>query len=121
MNVAGEMEHSVVENDAKVGSTGSLKAAVLRHRFDRIPIKIGFKDPTMADERYAGSGDTVIIEGELIRPKEINSKTVVLFMHPSGIQVHNCLLSRRQYKVHIAVFRTCFPFRTAWRELAFMS
>jgi len=55
-------------------------------KFERIPLKLVFPDKSAKDERYAGSGDTVVVEGELLRPATA-SKTVVVFMHPSGIQV----------------------------------
>lgn len=61
------------------------KKTTFRFRFVRETIKIVFIDPSAADERYGGSGDHAIIEGELIRPTT-KSSTVIVFMHPSGIQ-----------------------------------
>lgn len=86
----GEQQNLVVdkelEDDRKVPATGGTsKHKTFRYRFVRETIKIVFSDPSAADERYGGSGDMAIIEGELIRPNTI-SNTVVVFMHPSGIQ-----------------------------------
>lgn len=62
------------------------KHPVLKHKTERIPIKIAFTDTSAADERYGGSGDVAILEGELIKPVGVISKSCVIFMHPSGIQ-----------------------------------
>jgi len=76
----GEMENRVVEGDDNEDIGG-----VLQFRFERRPIKIVFADPSAADERYGGSGDVAILEGELLHPGT-QSSTVFVFMHPSGIQ-----------------------------------
>mmetsp|Transcript_11262 Transcript_11262/g.26935 ORF Transcript_11262/g.26935 Transcript_11262/m.26935 type:complete len:621 (+) Transcript_11262:13-1875(+) len=60
-------------------------AAARRAPFHRVPIKIVFEDQSAADERYGGSGTHVILEGELLQPPR-PSNTVIIFMHPSGIQ-----------------------------------
>ena len=65
----GEMENRQVE-DAKSASS-----------YQRVAIKIAFPDTSQADERYGGSGDVAILEGELLLPKT-KSKTVFVFMHP---------------------------------------
>ncbi len=36
-------------------------------------------------ETYAGAMDTVVVEGQHLKPKGSDSKTVLIFMHPSGI------------------------------------
>ena len=53
--------------------------------FTRVTIKIAFPDNSMADERYGGIGTIAFLEGELLKPKT-QSKTVFIFMHPSGVQ-----------------------------------
>ena len=65
----GEMENRQVD-DAKTSSS-----------FKRVALKIAFPDTSQADERYGGSGDIAILEGELLLPKT-KSKTVFVFMHP---------------------------------------
>ncbi|MGD1934730.1 MAG: hypothetical protein ACFB0Z_09550 [Candidatus Phaeomarinobacter sp.] len=35
-------------------------------------------------ETYAGAMDTVVVEGQHLKPKGSNSKTVLVFMHPTG-------------------------------------
>ncbi|GBG25008.1 Hypothetical Protein FCC1311_012252 [Hondaea fermentalgiana] len=67
------MENRQVENETKV-------------TYVRKPIKIVFEDKTAADERYGGNGDVAILEGELLEPQNVASKSVFVFMHPSGIQ-----------------------------------
>ena len=54
-------------------------------KYIRKVIKIAFQDHSIADERYGGTGDTVVLEGELLRPPEGSSDTALIFMHPSGI------------------------------------
>ena len=56
-------------------------------KFQRVTLKMAFVDNTQADERYGGSGDMAVLEGELLLPP-ITSDTVIVFMHPSGIQVN---------------------------------
>ena len=92
---SGEMENRIVDEDyehdrqrSKVKAEDTkAKHPVFKFKYDRIPIKLAFPDTSAADERYGGSGDVVILEGELIRPRGVVSKTVTIFMHPSGIQV----------------------------------
>ena len=57
-------------------------------RFSRVTLKIAFTDRSQADERYGGSGDVAILEGELLLPKT-PSKTVFVFMHPY-VPVRSC-------------------------------
>ena len=54
-------------------------------KYVRETVKIVFFDSSIADEKYGGTGDVVVLEGELMKPPTSNSKTVLLFMHPSGI------------------------------------
>eukprot|EP01065_Artemidia_motanka_P006596 TRINITY_DN13232_c0_g1_i1.p2 TRINITY_DN13232_c0_g1~~TRINITY_DN13232_c0_g1_i1.p2 ORF type:complete len:449 (+),score=101.92 TRINITY_DN13232_c0_g1_i1:67-1413(+) len=77
----GEMANRQVDpqENAAVGSVPKKLG-----QFVRIPLKIVFTDASMSDERYGGGGDVAILEGELLRPPT-KSKTVLVFMHPSGI------------------------------------
>ena len=77
----GEMENRQVDEDMDKKKTHP----VLAYRFVRQTIKIAFPDSSAADERYGGSGDFCILEGELLKPTTTSS-TCHIFMHPSGIQ-----------------------------------
>lgn len=87
----GEQQNLVVDKEVEGGKSAKQrnktdsKHKTFRYRFVRETIKIVFADPSAADERYGGAGDMAIIEGELIRPST-ESSTVIIFMHPSGIQ-----------------------------------
>lgn len=63
---------------------GQHSLAIFRFKPTRTTLKIVFVDASAADERYAGQGDRVLLEGELLRPPT-KSSTVLIFMHPSGI------------------------------------
>jgi len=52
-------------------------------KFEREVLKIVFFDASIADEKYGGSGDVVVLEGELLKPPN-DSKTILIFMHPSA-------------------------------------
>jgi pimeloyl-ACP methyl ester carboxylesterase len=60
----------------------------MSHRYpvERLPVTLIFKDASGFKETYGGSTDTVICEGQFLKPKGGPAhKTIVLFMHPSGI------------------------------------
>ena len=44
-------------------------------KFTRIPLKLVFADKSAKDERYGGPGDSIVVEGELLKPPTA-SKTV---------------------------------------------
>jgi hypothetical protein len=73
----GEMENRQLDEHAAT-SSGALQPGA---HYARIPVKVAFEDKTAADERYGGTGEMAILEGELLQPKT-NSKTVFVFMHP---------------------------------------
>lgn len=57
-----------------------------RYKIDRLPVTLIFKDTSGFKETYGGSTDTVLCEGQFLRPKDAPpQKTVVIFMHPSGV------------------------------------
>jgi pimeloyl-ACP methyl ester carboxylesterase len=56
-----------------------------KYDIDRLPITILFQDTSGYKETYGGSQDWVLCEGQFLQPKGGPlSKTVVIFMHPSG-------------------------------------
>jgi pimeloyl-ACP methyl ester carboxylesterase len=56
-----------------------------KFEIDRLPVTIIFQDKSGFKETYGGSQDWVLCEGQFLKPKNAPaSKTVVIFMHPSG-------------------------------------
>ena len=52
---------------------------------DRLPLTLIFQDHSGFKETYGGSQNWVVCEGQYLRPKDCApSKTVVIFMHPTG-------------------------------------
>lgn len=73
----GEMENRELdEHPPQTSQSSSSKSS-----YERIPIKVAFDDKSAADERYGGTGDMAILEGDILIPKT-KSKTVFVFMHP---------------------------------------
>lgn len=56
------------------------------HEYDRIPFIVLFEEKSAFKETYAGRLGWVTLEGHLMRPKNAPSKTVIIFMHPTGVQ-----------------------------------
>jgi pimeloyl-ACP methyl ester carboxylesterase len=57
-----------------------------KFEIDRLPLTIIFQDKSGFKETYGGSQDWVLCEGQFLRPKNAPPcKTVVIFMHPTGI------------------------------------
>jgi pimeloyl-ACP methyl ester carboxylesterase len=57
-----------------------------RHEIDRVPVSLIFQDQSGFKETYGGSQDWVLCEGQYLRPKGAPpQKTILLFMHPTGI------------------------------------
>ena len=57
-----------------------------KFEIDRLPITLIFRDKSGFKETYGGSQDWVLCEGQFLKPKDAPpSKTVVIFMHPTGI------------------------------------
>jgi hypothetical protein len=52
--------------------------------YTREPFLIVFKEEQPIKETYAGEIGTVVVEGQRMRPAGVESKTVVVFMHPIG-------------------------------------
>jgi pimeloyl-ACP methyl ester carboxylesterase len=56
-----------------------------KYEIDRRPLAIVFQDTSGFKETYGGSQSWVVCEGQYLKPKQApSSKTVVIFMHPSG-------------------------------------
>lgn len=79
--VAGELANQTTDESAHESSH-----RIFRYQYDRIPVKIWFQEEEDFKERYAGGINLVILEGELLKPKNAPTKTVLVFMHPMGIQ-----------------------------------
>ena len=57
-----------------------------KFEIDRLPLTIIFQDKSGFKETYGGSQNWVLCEGQFLKPKDAPaSKTVVIFMHPTGI------------------------------------
>ncbi|NDK90214.1 alpha/beta fold hydrolase [Gordonia desulfuricans] len=55
-----------------------------RFEYDRIPYLIVFDDTSAYRDTYGGVTESVVLESYLLKPKGIDSDTVVVFMHPIG-------------------------------------
>eukprot|EP00924_Labyrinthula_sp_SR-Ha-C_P005096 snap_masked-scaffold_1-processed-gene-21.30-mRNA-1 protein AED:0.03 eAED:0.07 QI:0/-1/0/1/-1/1/1/0/446 len=69
-----------------IGEAENREIPIKQAFITRYAVKIAFVDNSAKDERYGGSGDVAILEGELMKIPGTNSSTVLIFMHPSGIQ-----------------------------------
>ncbi|MCC5579965.1 alpha/beta fold hydrolase [Microtetraspora sp. AC03309] len=55
-----------------------------RHEYDRIPYLVLFEDRSAYRDTYGGSGENVVLESYLLKPRDVASDTVIVFMHPIG-------------------------------------
>ncbi len=55
-----------------------------RHDIDRIAFPIVFQEPSSFKDTYAGAMDMVFFECQLLRPKNVASRTAIIFSHPIG-------------------------------------
>lgn len=55
-----------------------------RYEVERIPFHLHWQEKSLFKETYAGALDTIVVEGQYLKPKGATSKTVLIFMHPSG-------------------------------------
>ena len=53
-------------------------------RVERVPLVLAFEDRSAFKETYGGSTDTVVLEGQLLKPEAPIGDVVLLFMHPTG-------------------------------------
>ncbi|MFZ5670490.1 MAG: alpha/beta hydrolase [Pseudomonadota bacterium] len=55
-------------------------------RFERIPFHLHWREDAPFKETYGGGFDTIIVEGQYLKPVDAPpSKTVLIFMHPTGV------------------------------------
>jgi alpha-beta hydrolase superfamily lysophospholipase len=52
--------------------------------YDRIPYLVVFDDTSAYKDTYGGVTESVVLESYLLRPKGVQSDTVIIFMHPIG-------------------------------------
>ena len=55
-----------------------------RHEFDRIPLLVVFSEKSAFKDTYAGEIGRVALTAHHLKPKDVVSDTVVVFMHPIG-------------------------------------
>ena len=88
----GEQENRSLDLDGAERANDQISVqagSIFVHRFERHALKIAFADSSAVDDRYGGSGTSVILEGELLKPKT-DRETVLVFMHPSGLNSCPC-------------------------------
>jgi pimeloyl-ACP methyl ester carboxylesterase len=56
----------------------------MTQRFTREPLLLAFQERSAFKETYGGGTDTVVLEGQYLRPEAPRGKTALLFMHPTG-------------------------------------
>lgn len=54
------------------------------YELERIPFYLHWQETAAFKETYAGAHDTIVVEGQFLKPKGSTSKTVLVFMHPTG-------------------------------------
>lgn len=55
-----------------------------KHEVERIPFHLHWQEKAAFKETYAGALDQIVVEGQFLKPKGSTSKTVLVFMHPTG-------------------------------------
>ncbi|MDO9126053.1 MAG: alpha/beta hydrolase, partial [Parvibaculum sp.] len=56
----------------------------MAYEVERIPFHLHWRETSAFKETYAGAMDTIVVEGQHLKPKDSSSKTVLIFMHPTG-------------------------------------
>lgn len=56
----------------------------MHRNVERIPLVLAFEDRSAFKETYGGSRDTVVLEGQYLKPERPLGDTVLIFMHPTG-------------------------------------
>ena len=54
------------------------------HKYERIPLLFTFSEKSAFKDTYAGQIGRIALQAHLIRPLDVPSKTVAVFMHPIG-------------------------------------
>ena len=57
----------------------------MRADVERRPVTLIFQEKSAFKETYGGGGDHVLCEGQHLKPAGAQAKTIVLFMHPTGV------------------------------------
>jgi pimeloyl-ACP methyl ester carboxylesterase len=52
---------------------------------ERLPLTVIFQEVSDAKETYGGGFNTVLLEGQFLKPKDSECDTVLIFMHPTGL------------------------------------
>ncbi len=52
---------------------------------ERLPIYLAYQEKSSFKETYGGAMDQVVVEGQHLKPKDSPHKTVLIFMHPTGV------------------------------------
>ena len=55
-----------------------------RYEIERLPYMTVFQEPVGDKDTYGGEAGFVVLEQQLIRPKDRDSDTIVVFSHPIG-------------------------------------
>jgi alpha-beta hydrolase superfamily lysophospholipase len=55
-----------------------------RRQVERVPLVLAFEDRSAFKETYGGALDTVVLEGQYLKPERPLGDTALLFMHPTG-------------------------------------
>ncbi|HSA40658.1 MAG TPA: alpha/beta hydrolase, partial [Mycobacterium sp.] len=55
-----------------------------RHDYNRIPYLIAYRNDSGVRDVYGGLSELVVLESQLLRPRDHPSDTVLVFMHPIG-------------------------------------
>lgn len=56
------------------------------YRFERVPFHLHWREDAPFKETYGGGFDDIIVEGQYLKPLDApSSKTVLIFMHPTGV------------------------------------
>lgn len=58
--------------------------ATQAYEVERIPFFLHWQEKAAFKETYAGAHDQVVVEGQYLKPKGSTSKTILVFMHPTG-------------------------------------
>ena len=55
-----------------------------KYEVERIPFYLHWEEKSAFKETYAGAHDRIVVEGQYLKPKDAPSRTVLVFMHPTG-------------------------------------
>lgn len=61
------------------------KAVLPVHEVERVPFHVVFADNATYTEVYGGGHGAIALQGQVLRPRDRPSDTVLVFMHPSGV------------------------------------